>query len=197
MISRTHYSIPPEKVSDSLGKEYGEKLVIAPRGTGSHTRMRRVSFEGIGHQRFKKLLPSNTEGEIQGPHPTRRIVSDPLTLRRNHRTDERQISKKSDLIGPDVKIFLDKAVGNPSKGTETLEGWGNVEKLPFIDVSCLKPQSVRCKEIFVSILKNKHVLIELTDVSKKELGIKAMVIDTLQNKVELYLLILVWILTSS
>ena len=102
--------------------------------------------------------------------------------------------KRSALIEPDVKKFSDKAVGNPS---EDVKAQGNVEKLPFIDISCLKPQSVKCKEIFVSVLKNKHVLVELSDVSKRELGIKAMVIDTLQDQVELCILVPDWILTSS
>lgn len=98
---------------------------------------------------------------------------------------------------PDAKKFSDKAVGNPSEDVKALEAQGNVEKLPFIDISCLKPQSVKCKEIFVSVLKNKHVLVELSDVSKKELGIKTMVIDTLQDQVEPCILVPIWILTSS
>ena len=155
-------------------------------------RERRVSFEGIEHQRFKQLLPSNTEGAIQGSYPPRRIVSDPTTLRMNHRTDGHPFLKKSALMEPDDKKFLDKAVGNPS---EDIVAQGNVEKLPFIDISCLKPQSIKCKEIFVSVLKNKHVSIELSDVSKKELGIKAMVVDTLQDQVEPCILVPVWILT--
>lgn len=98
---------------------------------------------------------------------------------------------------PDAKKFSDKAVGNPSEDVKALEAQGNVEKLPFIDISCLKPQSVKCREIFVSVLKNKHVLVELSDVSKKELGIKTMVIDTLQDQVEPCILVPIWILTSS
>ena len=98
---------------------------------------------------------------------------------------------------PDAKKFSDKAVGNPSEDVKALEAQGNVEKLPFIDISCLKPQSVKCKEIFVSVLKNKHVLVELSDVSKKELGIKTMIIDTLQDQVEPCILVPIWILTSS
>lgn len=156
-------------------------------------RGRRVSFEGIEHQRFKQLLPGGTEGAIQGSYPPRRIVSDPITLRMSHRTDGYPFLKRSALMEPDVKKFSDKAVGNPS---EDVKAQGNVEKLPFIDISCLKPQSVKCKEIFVSVLKNKHVLVELSDVSKRELGIKAMVIDTLQDQVELCILIPDWILTS-
>lgn len=98
---------------------------------------------------------------------------------------------------PDAKKFSDKAVGNPSEDVKALEAQGNVEKLPFIDISCLKPQSVKCREIFVSVLKNKHVLVELSDVSKKELGIKTMIIDTLQDQVEPCILVPIWILTSS
>jgi len=99
----------------------------------------------------------------------------------NHRTDGHPFLKKSALMEPDVKKVSEKTVGNPSKD---VKAQGNVEKLPFIDISCLKPQSVKCKEIFVSVLKNKHVLVELSDVSKNELGIKAMIIDTLQDQVE-------------
>lgn len=124
-------------------------------------------------------------------------MSDPITLRMNHRTDGHPFLKKSALMEPDAKKFSDKAVGNPSEDVKALEAQGNVEKLPFIDISCLKPQSVKCKEIFVSVLKNKHVLVELSDVSKKELGIKTMVIDTLQDQVEPCILVPIWILTSS
>ncbi|KXN88230.1 hypothetical protein AN958_07689 [Leucoagaricus sp. SymC.cos] len=163
-----------------------QNLIARTKGTANDTRPRRTSLEDLGHQRLKHLFSMHPQGTVKRPQITRRIVSEPLPVKKQCRIEipchpeERNPGEVGD------RQSLKGVVPDTNKPTKMLTTGESTDQLKSIDTSCLRPQTQKHQDTHVSIRNDKTIFVEVRDTSRKGSGNKALVIDSHQNQISLY-----------
>ncbi|KAF9454724.1 kinase-like protein [Macrolepiota fuliginosa MF-IS2] len=195
-IFKCHIGTPPGGVAPASTNGPAKGPGWPPIDLPKHTRkQRRILFGSLGPEQLGK--PLNNTGEQAGgvqqyTQPVRRVVSDPLALKGMGKfvahpdTAEPgkevartiNLGKRLSLAGPAFNADRFAKLSSRRHDDSATE-----PKPQFIDASCLQLQSQKTKDGSISVLRNRHIVVEFRDPPEGNPRSKVMVINSEQNQV--------------
>lgn len=133
---------------------------------GKDQNLRRLSLEGLKYPKPRCLPSDGRKNDTKCIQPTRRVVSEPPIL--------------GEGVGFDCAKPLQVKTARPGAPADESD-W--TKKPQYINLSCLRPQTQKSKDGYISILHNMHILVDFHSRSSRNSANNVMIINSRENQV--------------